>query len=352
MKKRDLALFVLAFSMGSSVGAQSRPEVPAAEPSVRRWIDVQTFTLFTRYRFTENSDGVRSANQLQYKDSLRARFNFDREKRYTVNVGYFTGNTFTGTWNNLGVGNQTAFDRKDNYFKQLYASATPVNGFEVQYGGLYLNRGEGDEWLTYDDDGYLVGTRVTVRRPQALYLDEFTITRGAIGPLTTPNLANRWALLDAPNYTQVIGVKRFGQVVAGSLEYDRQLGSDILRAAVTLRLDKNAPVSAVRYEQYRRLNQNAAAGFALWAERTITKYVAIQGGYATVDQFYGGWNADRMQSGRRLFANATIPLYGSFAASVYATRALSAPYTLPIARRFDAVISYDVLRSLRRARVF
>ena len=65
----------------------------------------------------------------------------------------------------------------------------------------------------------------------------------------------------------------------------------------------------------------------------------MQGGYVTVDQFYGGWNADRMQSGRRFFANATIPIYGPVSGSLYVTQALDAPYAVPINRRFDAVIS-------------
>jgi hypothetical protein len=90
----------------------------------------------------------------------------------------------------------------------------------------------------------------------------------------------------------------------------------------------------------------------VWAERAVTKYARIQGGYVTVDQFYGGWNADRMQNGRRVFANVTVPIHGPLAASVYATRALSAPYAVSIDRRVDVVISYDVLASLRKTGVF
>ena len=57
-----------------------------------------------------------------------------------------------------------------------------MKGLELQYGGLYLNRGEADEWVTYDTDGYLAGERVSLKRPKELYLDEITVTRAAIGP--------------------------------------------------------------------------------------------------------------------------------------------------------------------------
>ena len=99
--------------------------MPRREPPLRRWLDDPEFSLDTRYRFTADNQDALSANQLQYKESLRARFNLDPGKRYTVNVGYFTGNSFGSAWDNWGVGNHTAFDRTHNYLKQLYASATP-----------------------------------------------------------------------------------------------------------------------------------------------------------------------------------------------------------------------------------
>ena len=353
--RRRLAPALLALLVSAPLLAQTPPAAvpkPAAEPPLRRWFELQQLTVFSRYRFIENNKDVTTSSQQQYKDSVRARVNLDSRKRYTVNVGFFSGSTFASSWNNLGLGNNTVLDGKSNFIKQLYASAIPVRGLELQYGGLYVSRGESDEWDSYDDDGYMVGERVSVRRPKELYLDEITVTRGAMGPLATANLAKRWDGLKNPDYTQVLGVKRFNPVLSASLEYDRQIGDDILRAAVTLRFSAKAPISTMRYEQYRRLTLNPAAGFVVWAERPVTKYARLQGGYATVDQFYGGWNADRMQSGRRFFANATIPIYGPISGTLYVTRALDAPYAVSIHRRFDAVISYDVLNTLRRTGIF
>jgi hypothetical protein len=343
---------VLIFCLFTLPARAQSPASQPADPPIRRWLDVQTFTLYTRYRFTETSRDVTTTNQLQYKDSFRARFNIDPEKRYTVNFGYFSGNNFVGTWNNWGVGHGTDFDGHDNYMKQLYVSAEPVKGFTGEVGGLYLNRGDADEWTTYDEDGYLVGERATVKRPKQLYLDEITVTRAAIGPQNTPNLASRWDGFSNPNYTQVLGVKRVNPLVSGSFEYERLVGGDVFRAAITLHFDKRSPISTVRWQEYRRTNLHAAWGGAIWAEGKVTRFARVQGGYVSVDRFYGGWNADRMQSGRRVFVSAAIPIYGPIAASLYATQALDDTFTVPIARRFDAVISYDVLAQLRQAHIF
>jgi len=351
--RRALAPFALFLLVPAVFArAQSQPPAASSAPPLRRWLEIQSFTIYTRYRFTATSKDVTTADQLQYKDQIQARVNLDAARRYTVNIGYFTGSNFIGTWNNWGVGHDTSFDGKDNYFKQIYASAIPVKGLELQYGGLYLNRGEADEWVTYDTDGYLAGERVSVRRPKELYLDEITVTRAAIGPLSTPNLFSRWDGLTHPNYTQVLGRKRFSKAIGGSFEYDRMVGADYLRAAVTVHLPKASPVSAIRWEQYRRLNLHPASGVGLWAERSFTKHVQVQAGYVSVDQHYGGWNADRMQSGRHVFANATIRIHGPLSASIYAAKAFSTPYPVPIGRRFDAVIQYSVLDLLRRTGVF
>lgn len=347
-----LAPLVLALLVPAVPLRAQSPPASSSEPPLRRWFEIQSFTIYSRYRFTSNSKDVTTADQLQYKDQLQARVNLDAAKRYTVNVGYFTGSSFISTWDNWGVGNSTAFDGKNNYVKQLYVSAIPVKGLEVQYGGLYLNRGDADEWVTYDTDGYVAGERVSLRRPKALYLDEITVTRAAIGPYNTPNLLSRWDGLKNPNYTQVLGRKLFSKLVGGSFEYNRQIGADYLRAAITLRLPKASPVSTIRWEQYRRLNLHPASGIGLWAARPVTKYAQVQAGYVSVDRFYGGWNADRMASGRRLFISANIKIYGPLTASLYATRAFSVPYSVSIDRRFDAVIQYSVLDLLRRSGVF
>lgn len=346
--------FVLTLSCISAAPLFAQSTTASSEPAIRRWLDVQQLTLYSRYRFVDNNKTppVTTADQLQYKESIRARFNIDPEKRFTINAGFFSGSNFTSSWNNWGVGTGGNFDSQDNYVKQLYASAIPVTGVEGQVGGLFVTRGEQDEWISFDDDGFIMGERGTVKRPKNLYFDELTVTRGALGPLNQPDIGDRWDSFKHQNYTQALAVKKFSAMFAASASYERQIGADIARAAVTVHLSKTAPVNTIRYEQYHRFNLHEASGFAVWADRSITKYLRLQGGYATVDQYYGGWNADRMQIGRRFFAAATIPIWGPVSASLYGTQALHADYPITIRQRFDAVISYDLLDTLRRGRIF
>jgi hypothetical protein len=352
MRRSLLPLLLLLVSVRTGAAQTTPPAAKAPEPALRRWFEFQQFVVSPRYRFVETSADKTTANQMQYRDQIRARVNLDAKKRYTVNAGFFSGSNFISSWNNLGPGTGT-FDSTNQYMKQLYFSATPVAGIEGQFGGIYVNRGESTEWSSYDDDGFLVGGRASLRRPKSLYFDELTVTYGTLGPANEPNLWNRWDALGDPNYTQVLVAKRFSQMVSASFDYTGYADTDTLRGAIALRFKPKAALSALRYEQYVRTSDpNAAAGFAITAERPITKWVRLQGGYATIDEHYGGLNADRIQRGRRFFVIANVPIWGPFSASLFATHALDATYSISNNTRFDAVFSWDVLNSLRKTGVF
>lgn len=342
-------LLLLGFVRVSA--AQTPAPARTPDPPLRRWFEFQQFVLSTRYRFIRNSADVVTSDHMQYREQIRARVNLDERKRYTINTGVFSGNNFIGSWNNLGPGTGD-FDGSDHYMKQLYLDAAPVAGLDLQGGGLYVNRGEHTEFTTYDEDGYLIGGRVSVRQPKVLYVDELSVTHGMLGPASVPNLWKRWDDADDTNYTQVLAAKRFSQVVSGSVDYTNFADTDTVRGAVLLRFKAGAPLSTLRYEQYVRTSAPDAAGFAVTAERPITRWVRLQGGYATIDEHYGGLNADRIQRGRRFFAIANVPIYGPLSASIFATHALDADYSISNKTRFDAVLAWDVLNSLRQTGVF
>jgi hypothetical protein len=312
-----------------------------------RWVDLQTATIYTRYRFIENSADRVTSNHLQYKQAVRARFNADAAKKITLNVGLFSGSSFISTWNNWGPGTGD-FDGKNNYLKQLFVAAVPLRDVEIQAGGLYVRRGEDDDITTFDEDGYLVGERLTIRRPDRLFLNEITVTRASLGPFNEPNLWDRWQQWSSPNYAQFLIVKRLHRAVAASLDFSTQAGATTIRAAATVRLPRAAPVQTIKYEQYVRTNHHEAAGFAAWGERALGSKSRLQAGYATIDQYYGGWNADRIQSGRRFFALWNLTIGRGLGAQLFATEALSSSYPLPLKRRYEAVVSYDLLAELRR----
>ena len=342
------SLIVAVLCAGGSV---ARAQAPAAEPALRRWLDLQTLTVAARYHVVENSADVTTADQVQYREVVRARVNLDQRKRFTVTVGAQSGRSFVSGWLPTGAGTG-AFDGSDHRVRQLFASAAPLKGIELQYGGLYLLRGEHDELTSYDDDGYVVGERLSVRRPKALWLDEVSLTRGAIVSTAAPSVFRRWDGLTNQTYTQALGSKTFSKVVTASLDYTRATGADTIRGAVTVHLPKGAPVQTVRYEQYRRVNHDPASGFAVWADRTLGRLGRLQAGYIAVDQHYGGLNSDRALSGRRVFANLVVPIYGPLSATLFTTHAVDIDYPVAIAHRSNIVVTWDVLSSLRRTGVF
>ena len=166
----------MAALVSSAAFAQTPPPRPSAVPVMSRWLEVQNATLNLRYRFIETTSGVVTTNQLQHRESLRGRVKFDKAARYSVNFGLFTGTRFTSGWDNTGWGLADA--QKNLAFKAIYLSAVPVPGVEAQYGGFYILRGESTELTTYDEDGYVIGQRVSIRRPRDLYLDEISATVG------------------------------------------------------------------------------------------------------------------------------------------------------------------------------
>ena len=345
--RRLLTSVLCVVATAGSLRAQSPTPARAPEPALRRWFEFQQLVLSTRYRLIRNSADVTTSNHMQYRDQIRFRFNLDPKKRYTVNAGVFTGTQYIASWNNLGPGTGT-FDGKSVYMRQLFFSAAPVTGVEAQVGSLYPNRGEDTEYTTYDDDGWVTGGRVSLRRPKDLFFDEISLTHGTVTSIATPNLWKRWDDLDATNYTQVLVDKRVSQLLSASVDYTRHASRDTLRGGIAMRFKASAPIQSLRYEQYiRTTDPGSAAGFSLAAERVLNKWARVQGGYVTVDQNYGGLNADRIQRGRRVFGVANFTIHGLLAAQLFATRALDAPYTISNKVRFDAVVSYDLAAFLR-----
>lgn len=351
-----VSLLVASLLLVSAMPALAQTATPAAAPTartvpptppLRRWIDVQAFTVASRYRRIETSANEVTANHVQYNERLRARFNLDRKKRYTLTAQLLTGPTWTASWITTGIGTGTS-NWSDHHIRHLFASAMPVAGVEAQAGSLIIARGESTEITTWDDDGLMVGGRLSVRRPAALHLDEVSVSHGTIASAGTPSAWAHRHDLDATNYTQALVAKKVSARVSASADYTRVQHTETLRAAAAVRLPASAPVSAVRYEQYARVTGTRAAGFAVTAERSVTARVRLRGGYATVDPHYGSLNGDRYFRGRRVFAFADIKLRGVVSATLYGTQALSSPTVIPVKRRMDAVLNVDLLAWLQQ----
>lgn len=349
-----------ALVYGQTVASPSAAE-PAPRPApaaktespvqlkLRRWLEVQTATITVRYRAIENSVGLTTSNSVQHQDAFKARFKFDAPGNYSLNAVAATGNGFGTSWADTGIG--TGHPTSNLYLKQLYFSAQPVKGVELQYGGLPVLRGEATEITSYDNDGYLVGERLSLKRPQQFFFDEVSVTYAYLGDLNRSNLDKRYHRLKQSNYHQFLLSKNIGQRIAASVDYTFQAGVETLREGVKIKLPEVKLLDSLRWENYERLDVHPAYGFALTGEKRLTKRFTLGGGYAQIDRHYDGLNGDRFGRGHRLFVLGSYALSPEFTVSTFLTRAVGNDYALPNRTRFEALLSFNLLRSLQRAGV-
>ena len=332
-----------AVVQGQTPTPQQKPVAPLA-----RWVDLQNATLNLRYRFIDTSAGVISANQIQHRETLRARLKFDTPGRYALNFGASTGQRYTSGWNNTGAG--LGDFQGPLSVRVLYLAAQPVRGVEGQYGSMYIVKGESSEITTYDDDGYVIGERVSVRRPRQWFFDEITATVGYFSSAATELGVSRRAkyLNDEPNYGHFLVDKKIGARVGVSADFTSVDGARTWRAATNVNTRELRAVDSILFENYKRTNKNPAYGFAVTATKGLTRKLSLSGGYASIDQFYGGLNADRFHVGNRVFGTLTCVISPRFTASAFLTRAVGNDFVLVQRTLSNLIVTYNALPDLRR----
>lgn len=342
------------FKKESENNKESEPKSPSKPNQMKektsRWIEVQTLAISVRYRFVANNMGVTTASQMQHNIAFKSRFKFDPSGNYSLNIGVFTGDNFTGSWNNTGPG--TGDIKANLYLKQMYFSARPIKGLEIQVGGIYVNRGENTEITSYDNDAYLVGERLSLKRPKQFFFDEISVTNAYLGDLKTPNLNKRWHRIKKSNYHQFLLSKKIGERAMLSMDYTFQSGVETLREAIKINTGELRLIDSIRLENYQRIDEDRDAGFALSCEKMLFKKVTLSGGFARIDRDGGTYNADRLGRGKRLFLNASYNILPEFGVHIFVTQALDNPYPISNKTRFDFIISYNILKSLQRLSFF
>jgi hypothetical protein len=329
----------------------SQKPTPLLSP-LSRWIDLQTGLLRARFKYLETSTGTVTNDQVQHSEQIKGRVKLDTSGTYAVNFGLSTGDTFVRSWNNTSIGTPNGYT-SNLFVKQLFGSAIPAKGLEIQAGGLGIVRGENSEITSYDYDGYIEGERVTINRPSAFHVDELSMTIGYLGDAKTVSLWPRMYRLGEFNYYQVLAAKRFGSRLASSADVTTVAGATTVRNAFTVNtpelLKLHGP-SSVRFEQYARFN-DPAYGFLISAERTVAGRFALSGGLADIDKNYGGLNADRFDVGRRWFTTDTISLGHELALQFFYQHSVNNAYALRNRQTFETVLIYNLLKDLRRSRV-
>lgn len=332
----------------AAVFAQSAPTVaPVAPPAAptSRWFDLQTATLSARYRFVDDSASHTVYNQVQDKELFRGMFKIDAEGDYGVVVQAGSGPSFTSSWNETGIG--TGAPRTNLYVKQFYFTAKPVEGVELQYGGLGINRGVSTEITSYDNDGYVVGERATVRRPKALYFDEVSVTYGYLGDLAQPSVFDRFHRLNSSNYHQFLVSKSFGKRATVSADYTFAGGVETLRQAARFDVKESKVLDSARFEVYERTDVAKDAGFAVTVEKKIDR-LTLGGGFADIDPNYGGLNGDFYNRGRRVFVTASEKLPAGFSLNAFYGRAVGNAFAVTNRDRCDVFVSYDLVPALHK----
>ena len=343
---------VLSWPTAAQDTTPAQPGTPAAQPADKgahplgRWLDAQAVTVSARYNYIEDALDRTVQNRMQTQAQIRARFKADEAGRYSVHAGLFTGNGFDSGWNPTGIG--TGDGTAKIYLKQLFVAAEPWNGIELRYGSLHPERGQSTEITTYDNDAYLTAGRVSVRRPREVFFDEVTASVGYVGYLDTPFVFDRTGAFSRQNYWQLLASKQIHARLTLSTDYSVLEDEGMLRQGATWRVDSPlADIVAVEYGVRLRGGSHQTA-LAFSGEKQVAG-VTVQAGYANVDPAFGVLNGDPYGRGDRVFTTGSFPLPLHLSASWFVQKEISPPATSSNDVRFDLALTWNVLKTLRRA---
>lgn len=312
-----------------------------------RWIDVKTAVISSEYRSIENGMDVKTHSQALQKDNYHARVKLTANGDYSVVTASATGTSFTASWNTTGIGTGDAVTNR--YMKQLFFSAKPVKGLELQYGGLGLVRGKSSEITSYDNDGYVEGGRIIVKRPDQLGLDEVAVTYAYIGDTTQPNVFRRLHRLGGSNYHQFLAVKKLSNQVSVSGDYTFAAGTETLRQAVQVNLPAGSAIDGARFEVYERLDVRKAEGFAASVEKKYLKRLNVTAGYASIDPNYGSLNSNRFYSGNKVYGMAEFAVTPEVSAQFFIAQAVNNAQPPKYGRYTVYMVNYDLLGRIKKA---
>jgi hypothetical protein len=320
--------------------------VTSAPEKVSRWLELSKLGLATRYMHVTNAAEITTVTQLQHRQDLAGRFKFDARGKVSLNFWLNSGRRFTAGWNETSAG-----PRRGNvnlYLKYLYLAVQPFKGVEVQAGGFDFVRGQHTEITTYNNDGYLTGHRLWLKRPQELFFDEIAVTYAYFGDLNMPNINKRYHRLKQSNYHQFLVSKNIGKRAAVSADYTFVAGAETLRQAIKFNTKELKVADALRFENYQRVDVNSAYGFALLAEKAVTKKLSVTYGYTQIDRAYGNVNADKVFTGKHLYLLGSYALTPALTFQLYHGRLLEKPsVVLPVRTRTEIVLRYNLLKQLQ-----
>ena len=323
---------------------------PSGLPAGRlyRWLDLQAVSVGAQYVFAKNGLGVTTANQQQYQVAVRGRFKLDAKGRFGINAGLYTGATFIAGFNNTGLGMGEA--QSNLYLKHLYLSVLPLDRVEVQYGSLDVWHDESTDITGYAYNGYVVGERVSIKRPRELFFDDISVAYGYVGDLNSPNAIGRLHRLGQSTFHRFMLKKSISERAWVSTDYAFQSGTETWREAIRMRATELRVLDTFHAEVYEVSRIHPGYGFAAYGEKAVLSKFVLGGGYADIDRTM--LNSDRFGRGKRLFLTAKIPINEAFSILMFATQATDHNASNLPQQRLDIGFYYNLLYHLRKTGIF
>jgi hypothetical protein len=274
-----------------TVASSVQAPTPAASESFR-WFDLQSATLATRGRWAEpEPTGTVHQAEMQHRERFEGFFKADKKAKYTLHATVSSGFYFSRAFAETGWGKLWYNEIGPNmYVRQLYGVAKPIEGIELSAGSMPLVRGAVSEAISYDEDGWITGERISIKRPKQIFFDEVSVTNAYLGDFYKANFFARTDRMERSNYRQVLFAKKAGKRVYSSVDYTFSPGLGHTQHYVrfgTVIDTKGYFLDHFRAAAYVRPTPGRGAGFEVMGDRHFGTRGFVQSGFVFVDQDYG-----------------------------------------------------------------
>jgi hypothetical protein len=189
-----------------------------------------------------------------------------------------------------------------------------------------------------------------VNRPRNFFFDEISVTYGYLGDLNSPGVNKRFRRLTHSDFHRFILLKQIGGRARASADYTFEAGIETAREAIRVRIPELRLIDMLHLETYQSIRKRAGYGLAVYGERSLHPRVRIGGGYSQVDHHM--LNSDRYGQGKRVVLTSHLTVSPVLTVMTFFTRGLAGDPPPSPRNRFDLILSYDLLRHLKRTGIF
>jgi hypothetical protein len=298
-------------------------------PASKSIFEVPQADIYARYRYIDNTSGVVTSDDLQYRFTGRLRLNLHKTGTY-AGSRIETGSSISSSWSNTGIGKSPAEWVLN--VKTLFVGQRVGKKAEVEVGSMDFEYGAGTEALYADQDSFNEGYRLRVHDLEGkLVPSKVVLHFGYIGDFNKVNAFGRMHRLGEINYVQILAEKKLAKWMTASAEFDRLRGLNLIRNAAKVTLPDPWLVNDLRIETVARLNDGATAGWALHLVKTKNRlgsfnpgiyYSHLPTGVYRVGLAQALVNGDVYGTGKRIGVTAKRQVTKSFDVSAIITRKL------------------------------